>query len=105
MAWKYIEIGDKKAATKIINELKRKNVESAHGLMAQSWLADIYLFQGEYEKFEKCLQTAYSGLTQLAVDDFIKHRKERMLGTVCENKNDYKDAIHHYKAALHESPD
>ena len=57
------------------------------------------------KKFKECLQTAYSGLTQLAIDGFIKHRKDRMLGTVCENKNDYEDAINHYEAALHESPD
>ena len=48
LAWRYIEIGNIKAATIKINELKRKNVESTHGLIAQIFLADIYLFQKEY---------------------------------------------------------
>ena len=72
--------------------------------MAQSYLADIYLFQKEYEKFEECFQIANSLSTQLGLADF-KHRKNRMLGTVSENKHDYADAINHYEAALHESPD
>ena len=77
---------------------------SEQGLIAQSVLADIYLFQKKYEKFEKCLQTVESGVIQLGLGAFIKHRKDRMLGTVYENKNDYDNAISHYKAALHESP-
>ena len=104
MAYKYIEIGDKKSATKRINELKRKNVESILGLLAQVLLADIYLLQKKYEKFEECLQTADSWATHFGFADF-RHRKNKMLGISSEDKNDYEIAIKYYKESLHERPD